>query len=131
MFQTIILNQCQQELESWKRMLDHYKQENFHLKVRLVEMLNQGWEDQLLEAEKYQDDFISQDLVFQFLETEITEQDDLLHFASQTGCLLNSDLAKKQKKIRSDIWKAEQLFNELKKDFNQSADSIVDDARIF
>ena len=127
-----LLIQCRQELESWKRILELYSQENFNLKLRLIEMLNQlEWQDQLPEAEMFQDDFIAQELVFQFLQAEIADQDEYLKLACQTGCLLPEELEQKQKKIRSDIWKAEQIFNEIKKAFNEAATIYLEDIRIF
>ena len=73
------INQLQVEVNTWKRLLNFFRDENVYLKNRLSEILKNGFDRKLLEEfENFQTKFINQDEVISFLRNDIADLDKLL-----------------------------------------------------
>ena len=75
-----ILQELQQEAESWKRTLEFIRDENIQLKTRLSEIIRQNHADQqfLDTAEYYNARFLSEDEMLRLLRRDISELDRML-----------------------------------------------------
>src|ERR1019366_1094116 len=73
------INQLQIEINTWKRLLNFFRDENVCLKNRLSDILKDGFDRRLLEEfENFQTKFIKQDEVISFLRNDTAELDKLL-----------------------------------------------------
>lgn len=113
-----VLEQFIYESEEWARLLVFLKQENVFYKSRLAEVVNNTEdEDVLLAAEKFQEDFLSQDRVIDFLSSELGKQTKLLVKDIYVDGEIFRNVVQNQKKLRSDIQKAEEIFSKTKTEF--------------
>jgi hypothetical protein len=69
-------------------------------------------------AEKFQDEFLSQDRMILYLSEELTKQNKLLQRELYEDGELFKEADKSQKKLRQDFKKAEELFGKVKETFS-------------
>lgn len=120
-----IIHQYVYETEEWGRLLAFLKQETVFYKSRLAEVVNNIRDDQvLLAAEKFNDEFISQDRITEFLLSELHRQNKLLEKDLHLDGGLLGEAIRNQKKLRSDVKKAEEIFAKTKSDFAGYLDGL-------
>ena len=114
------IKQFQYESDAWRRMLAFLLQENAILKTRLAELVNENIvSDGFLEmAEQYQNNFIRNDQIINFVRSDIAELDKLLTRNSNENGLIIKAIARKQKKLRIELTTLETTFNDIKIQFN-------------
>lgn len=114
------IKQFQYESEAWRRMLAFLLQENAILKTRLAELVHENMfsEDFLEIAEQYQNRFIQNDQIINFVRTDIAELDKILTRNLHENGLIIKTIAHKQKILRKELTTLENTFNEMKIDFN-------------
>jgi hypothetical protein len=121
-----ILRQFFYESEEWERLLAFVKQENIFYKSRLAEIVNTvDDEDIVIEAEKFNDDFLSQDRIIDFLIEEVKSHHKTLQKDLYLDAERLRDLFRHQKKLRTDIEKAEDIFLGTKKNFSGFLNTLL------
>jgi hypothetical protein len=114
------IKQFQYESDFWRRMLAFLLQENAILKIRLAELVNENIvTDGFLEmAEQYQNNFIRNDQIINFIRLDIAKLDKLLMGnLSENGLTINA-IARRQKKLRKELTTLETTFSEIRIQFN-------------
>ena len=117
MISETVLRQFVLEAESWSRWVQFCQNENSFLKARLAEAVNNSNNPEALRfAESFQEQFLAQDAVLDFLEGECYRQQLAL---SEDPDRINGglSLAQQQKILRKDIEQAGSLFRQVKNDF--------------
>jgi hypothetical protein len=114
-----VIRQCMYESEQWERLLAFLKQENAFCKSRLAEVVA-GIEDDatLIEAEEFNDQFLSQDNMINFLAIELKKHSTLLQRDFPMDGELLKDIIKKQRILTRNIQNAEDIFSRTKKSFS-------------
>jgi hypothetical protein len=114
------IKQFRYETDAWRRMLAFLLQENAILKTRLAELVHESKiSDDFLEmAEQYQNHFIQNDQVINFVRLDIAELDKLLLRNLHENGLIIKAIARKQKNLRKELTTLETTFNEIKIKFN-------------
>ncbi len=114
------IKQFQYESDAWRRVLVFLLQENAILKTRLAEVVreNNVSGDFLEIAEQYQNQFIQNDQIINFVRLDIGELDNLLTRGLHENGLVVKTIARKQKKLRKELTTLETTFNEIKIQFN-------------
>lgn len=114
------IKQFQYESDAWRRILAFLLQENAILKTRLAEVVreNNVSGDFLEMAEQYQNQFIRNDQIINFIRLDITELDNLLTKNLHENGLVVKTISRKQKKLRKELTTLETTFNEIKIHFN-------------
>jgi hypothetical protein len=121
-----ILRQFIYESEEWGRLLAFLKQENVYYKSRLAEVVNTADDDDIIaEAEKFNEDFLSQDRIIDFLMEELKNHNKLFQKDWYIDGELFKDVMRHQKKLRTDIEKAEEIFSGTKKNFSGFLASLL------
>lgn len=121
-----ILNQFIYESEEWGRLLAFLKQENVFYKSRLAEIVSTtDDEDVITQAEKFNEDFLAQDRIIKFLTEELKNQNDLLQKDLYLDGQLVNDMMRHQKKLKTDVEKAEEIFSGAKKNFSGFLNSLL------
>jgi hypothetical protein len=114
-----LIRQFIYEAESWKRLLAFLRQENVSFKTRLAEIVNDSTDNDLVAAaERFQDEFLSQDRMLLFLSEELAKQNKLLERELYEDGELFKEVNKNQKKLREDFKKAGELFAKVKEAFS-------------
>jgi hypothetical protein len=98
------------ELDSWHRWLTYQKEELVNCKNRLAEIINNCAEDNLLLAEKFQEEFLAE---------ESKAQTSAIENGSCQVAKEVKDLEQEQEKLRRSFWKAGELFLLIKNKFLQ------------
>jgi len=113
------INQLQVEVNTWKRLLNFFSDENVCLKNRLSEILKNGFDRKLLEEfENFQTKFIKQDETITFLRNDIAELDKLL-LNEKLGMSVNENaINRKLEHLRKNIVNSEGRFFQLQLNFN-------------
>jgi hypothetical protein len=113
------INQLQVEVNTWKRLLNFFSDENVCLKNRLSEILKNGFDRKLLEEfENFQTKFIKQDETITFLRNDIAELDKLL-LNEKLGMSVNENaINRKLEHLRKNIVNSEGRFFQLQINFN-------------
>ena len=113
------INQLQVEVNTWKRLLNFFSDENICLKNRLSEILKNGFDRKLLEEfENFQTKFIKQDEMITFLRNDIAELDKLL-LNEKLGIGKNENtIDRKLEHLRKNIANSEGRFFQLQINFN-------------
>ena len=113
------------ESEEWGRRLVFLKQENSFCKSRLAEMVDAIADNNaLIIAEKFNDEFLSQDGIINFLIDELKKQQKLLEKHSYPDSEL-PEIINNQEKLRNDIQKAELIFSTNKKSFSVYLNELI------
>jgi hypothetical protein len=113
-----IIIQFVNETESWGRLLSFFSQENVYLKTRLAEIVNSSLPNEDIElAEKFQEDFLTQDKIISFLSGDLKEQKSLLQRDLYEDGQLFKKLMREQKKLRKHIKREAEWFAKIKNRF--------------
>lgn len=113
-----ILQQCIFESNQWVRLLTFLKQENAYCKSRLAEVVATIENDRnLIEAEEFNDQFLSQDSMIDFLAYEIKKHNKLLEKELYVHGESLKELVKNQRILNRNIQNAEDIFSKTKKGF--------------
>src|SRR5690348_6116673 len=100
------------ESEEWGRLLTFLKQENVFYKSRLAEIVNTFEGGEIVDkAEIFNEDFLSQDRIIDFLTEELKSQKILLQKDLYVDGELFRNVVRHQKKLRADIEKTEEIFS--------------------
>lgn len=119
-------DQVVQECMAWERLLDFFKQENSHLKIRLSEVLdNKTDKDFLALAEHFQNQFILKDEFVDEMSHDVREQEKTLVVVAEKKANIEERLIKKQQKIRNEMEFLEKDFNRIKNEFNKYLVSVL------
>ncbi len=119
-------DQFLEEIFSWIRLIDFYKEEISYLKTRLSEVVDQNINNDLLpSAEYFQNLFIVKDEFNASISSEIKNQELQLHEIIKNNTEAGESFLKKQEKLRNEIENFEKKFNTSKKEFNKFLFSIV------
>ena len=119
-------DQVVQECMAWERLLDFFKQENSHLKIRLSEVLdNKTDKDFLALAEHFQNQFILKDEFVDEMSHDVREQERTLVVVAEKKANIEERLIKKQQKIRNEMEFLEKDFNRMKNEFNKYLVSVL------
>jgi hypothetical protein len=120
MAQDAVIRQYVYEAESWGRFLAFFRQENVYFKTRLAETVNNSSDTDALDtAERFHEEFLSQDGMISFLSDELRKQTKLLERDLYEDGELFKEVIQNQKKLRKDIKKAEDLFAKVKNEFGE------------
>ena len=113
------IEQLQIEVNTWKRFLDFFREENVNLKNRLSNILKNRFDKKLLdEMENFQSKFIKHDELIIFLRKDVAELDKLL-MNEKRGEEINGDIIdKKFSNFRINLANSERQFHQLQLDFN-------------
>ncbi len=119
MNENLKINQLQVEVNTWKRLLNFFSDENVCLKNRLSEILKNGFDRKLLEEfENFQTKFIKQDETITFLRNDIAELDKLL-LNTKLGIGINEyTIDRKLEHLRKNMANSEGRFFQLQLNFN-------------
>ena len=119
MSKNLNITQLQVEVNTWKRLLNFFSDENVCLKNRLSEILKNGFDRKLLdEFENFQTKFVKQDEMITFLRNDIAELDKLL-LNDKLGIGKNEITIKgKLEHLRKNIANSEGKFFQLQANFN-------------
>ena len=121
-----LLQFMRDESEEWDRLLNFLKQENVFCKSRLADIVASiDDEDELAKAEKFNDEFISEDEIIGFLETELKKQRRSLDRNKHYDEEILTQLTRQQKKLRMDIRRAEEIIIITKRDFSDFIAELV------
>lgn len=121
-----ILRQFMYESEEWGRLLAFLKQENVFYKSRLAEIVNTFEGGEIVDkAENFNEDFLSQDRILNFLSEELKMQNILLRKDLYMDGELFSNAVRHQKKLRADIEKTEEIFSGIKRNFSGFLASLL------
>lgn len=118
MSQSSIIQQYVYETDNWQRLLAFFIQENVSFKTRLAQLVDSitGKED-LEIAEKFQEEFLSQDKIVSFLSDELQQQKEILERCLHENGELFEEMVKHQNELRKKIKRTEEIFFELKEEF--------------
>ena len=113
------INQLQIEINTWKRLLNFFREENVCLKNRLSDILKNGFNRKLLEEfENFQTKFIKQDEMISLLRNDAAELDKLL-LNEKSGAIISDDkIDRKLDYLRTNIANSEKQFFQLQLNFN-------------
>ena len=113
------LKQLYDESDTWKRSLGFMTDENIHLKNRLIGILRNSEDEELLErAEYFQSRFIKEDERIRLIRNDLTELDKLLIREVFENGKIAKEVNKKFTTLRNNILNAEQQFSGLKSEFS-------------
>ncbi len=113
------LEQLKIEVDTWKRFIDFFREENVHLKNRLSNILKNKFDITLLEQmENFQSKFIKHDELIIFLKKDIAQLDKLLIIERSNENKSNDFLDHKFNKFRNNLVNSEKQFYQLQIDFN-------------
>ena len=123
---TSLLRYMRDESEEWDRLLNFMKQENVFCKSRLAEIVASiEDEDELANAEKFNDDFLSEDEIIVFLESELKKHRKSLDKVKYLDEELINQLTRHQRKLRTDIRRAEEIIIITRRDFSDYISELV------
>ena len=121
-----LLRFMRDESEEWDRLLNFLKQENVFAKSRLAEIVASiEDEDELAKAEKFNDEFLSEDEIIGFLESELKKHRRSLEKNRHNDEELLEQLSRNQRKLRTDIRRAEEIIVITKRDFSDYIAELV------
>lgn len=114
-----VLKQCIYELNQWGRLLAFLKEENAFYKSRLSEVVP-DIEDEysLLAAEEFNEQFLLQDNMIDFLSEELKKHDRLLQKDFYIDGASIKGIIKSQRVLSRNFQNAEILFSRTKKSFS-------------
>jgi hypothetical protein len=113
------IKQYQYETDSWKRVLDFMMDENIYLKNRLSAILNDKFDNNLLEAvERFYSSFVKQDDLIRLLRNNLAELDQQLLIGNLDDEKKIDEIESKFSNLRNTIDYAERQFAKMKLEFN-------------
>lgn len=108
------------ETDTWERLLEYYKQEILSFQFRLSEIINETDDpDMLLQAERFNEDFIGQDFATNYLMEEVYKLNLLLNKHPEPGTEAYTEAENNYLKLKEDILKEESMFRDLKSQYFQ------------
>ncbi len=114
------MQQVRIESNTWKRLLDFFREENVRSKNRLSDILKENFDRSLLEdLENFQSRFVQQDELIGLLRNDIAELDKLLLDEKMHDGIRPSMIERKIGKLRHNLSNSERRFSELQLDFNK------------
>lgn len=117
--------QLEYEIERWLRTLEFIKEENWHLKNRLAEMIHLRTDKHLLgQAEDFQNYFLNNDTVVAMLKNDIHQHEQLLAKEIFKDEAVAKKILRNQQILRGDMDKFEKEFSRLNVDFNNYMDDV-------
>lgn len=126
MYPDSMLRQLIYESEEWGRLLAFLKQENVYYKSRLAEIVNAIEDEEIIaKAENFNEGFLSQDRIIDFLTDELKTQVKLLEKDLYVDGGVFKDVMRHQKKLRTDIEKAVDIFSGTKRNFSGFLNSLL------
>lgn len=112
------INQLVIEINTWKRYLNFFREENVCLKNRLSDILKNGFDRSLLEhLEDFQSKFITHDDVITLLKNDIAAVDKLIKEATAEKHDMEA-IGRKMDHLRSNMITSQKEFCELQLNFN-------------
>ncbi|HET7898344.1 MAG TPA: hypothetical protein VFL47_11750 [Flavisolibacter sp.] len=112
------LLQCRLETEQWRYLIADCREQLVSFKSRLAELINESTDEKFLQtAEKFQEDFLAQDNVVDYLSDEVKQQQRRIEKTESLGVDMFGEVASAQTKIRGEIQQAEELFTNVKSNF--------------
>lgn len=113
-----VIQQYVYETDNWECLLTFFIQENVSFKTRLAEVVDVILDNEdLAIVEKFHEDFLSQDRIISFLSYELHKQKKMLERNLNEDEALFKEVIINHEKLRSEIKKAEQMFNKMKQEF--------------
>jgi hypothetical protein len=113
------INQLEVEADTWKRILNFFRDENIFMKNRLSGILKNGFDRNLLEEfENFQTGFIKHDEVISLLKNEIVEFEKLLLNERLHHGISDEIIDKKIGHLRNNMINSEREFCQLQLRFN-------------
>lgn len=121
------MQQWEIETNTWKRLLNFFREENIHSKNRLSDILKDGFERHLLgDLEDFHNHFIKHDEIMGLLRNEIAELDKMLLHENVNEGINPATIERKLDNLRHNLADAGKGFCELQLDFNKYlAEKIV------
>ncbi|MEO8862099.1 MAG: hypothetical protein ABI358_11785 [Ginsengibacter sp.] len=114
------VKQIQFESNTWKRLLDFFREENVYFKNRLSDILKESFDRNLLDAlENFQNRFIIQDELNGALRNEISELDKLLLDEKIKEVISKPLIERILGNLRENLSNSEKRFCALQLDFNK------------
>jgi hypothetical protein len=115
-----LIHQYQYELECWGRLLLFQKEELVYFKNRLAEIIDGSTEnDLLLTVETFQEAFLDQEKVIDYLSGELKKQAKLIEKDLYFDGEIFRQMQSEQNKLRREFRRAEELFSNVKNRFVQ------------
>lgn len=113
------------EAESWQRLLAYQREELFHYKNRLTDLINSSTDGETLqEVERFHEDFLEQDRVVDYLSDELRKQNRLIEQEMYGDGDRLHELELSQLTLRREFEKAEQLFAAVRRRFVQYLNAL-------
>ena len=114
------------EIQTWQRVLEFFKDENFFLKTRLATVVDQSTDKEFLDlAEQFQNRFITKDVYINELRNEINTQEQKLKDSNEAVSMIHKSIINKQTKLRNEVEFLEKEFTKLKNEFNKCLDAVL------
>ena len=115
-----VLQQFTFELESWQRSLAFQLEELVYFKNRLAEIIPSIEDgENLLVVENFQEQFLTQEKIIEYLTTELKAQTRLFEKDLYFDGEILLSVVKSQKELRKEMGKAEEYFTGVKNRFVQ------------
>lgn len=106
------------ETDKWKRLLFDSRDELVYLKSRLAEMISTSNDQDFLQtAEGFQEEFLTQDYVVDYLSAEVRRQGKRIESIEVLTVDKLSEIEEAQRKLRVEMRKADELFASVKQRF--------------
>lgn len=119
-------NQFMQELHTWERALDFYKQENVFLKTHLSGIIDTSQDASVVEsAEQFNNKFVFIDELILALQQDIRLQSQLLREHIAGDSTQKEVMNKLQLRLRHGMEKFDKEMAALKKKFNQKIVGLI------
>jgi predicted nucleotidyltransferase len=113
------LRQCIYESDQWGRLLAFLKQENVFCKSRLAEAVaTLDDEGSVEEAEEFNDQFLSQDSMIEYLENELKKHRKLLQKDLYGDEQVLKNIIKSQRMLGRNMQNAEEIFSRTRRRFS-------------
>jgi len=117
-------DQFHHENKTWIRLLDFFKQDNYFMKNRLSEALDNNVDkDFLALAEQFQNKFILKDEYIDELRHDINKLDEIV--SNNSGGWISNTVTKTRLKLRNEMEYFETDFSKLRNDFNKYLSSVL------
>ena len=128
----LFIQQLQKESDWWKRKLEFLAEENIHLKMDLGDLIKDmdGVPAMMEQIEHFHNSFIKEDETINVLRNELRIYDKLLLKDLYADGTMVNEVLHRQKKLREKIRKEEKVFNELKFDFYNYAETNQKEERL-
>ena len=117
----LLMSQFRYEIESYKRMLNFFTEENIKFKKRLSDFIIESDindNDFMEQVEYFHNYLLKEDEYISFLKNELTDQEKLMSQAGDGDIDLAKEMLNTQHKIRKELQFVEDDFHKLTFDLN-------------